>query len=303
MITLERCPVCRARVGGDAFEVGGTGLTRCAACGVVHALAHADPAAVYVDGYHSGKTAFHLDAEREPFASYVRQVEQRRVATVRRLVSPPARLLDVGCGTGRFLRQAAQAGYAATGLEPVEGTAASARDAGLDVRTGVLEDAPEPGTWDIVTAFHVLEHVADVSAFLTTLRALPRPGGRVVLEMPNWRSLCRREAGDRWSLLSPGEHITFFSRAVLADALGKAGFDEVDVRSPSWVGPPQNLGQALTDLGMRRWAKAFLPLCTRHSGVPAPRRTGWRVLAGLDRLESRAGVGLTLLCTARVPQR
>jgi SAM-dependent methyltransferase len=276
-------------------------LTRCPGCGVVHATSHADPSAIYVDGYHSGQTGFHLDAEREPFASYVRQVEQRRVSVLRRLAPPPARLLDVGCGTGRFLRTAASAGYAATGLEPVEGTAASAREAGLDVRTGVLEDAPEPGSWDVVTAFHVLEHVSDVSDFLDVLRRLPRPGGAVVLEVPNWRSLCRREAGDRWSLLSPGEHITFFSKQVLGDALDKAGFEQVVVRAPSWVGAPQNLGQALTDLGLRRWARAFTPLCTRQSEVLTPRRAGWRVLSGVERLESRAGIGLTLLCTARVP--
>lgn len=274
-------------------------LSRCPGCGVVHALSHADPATVYVDGYHSGQTGFHLDAEREPFASYVRQVEQRRVAGVRRLVPPPARLLDVGCGTGRFLRQAATAGFAVTGLEPVEGTAASARASGLDVRTGVLQAAPDPGTWDVVTAFHVLEHMTDVPVFLSVLRALPRPGGRVVLEVPNWRSLCRREAGDRWSLLSPGEHITFFSRAVLARAMSEAGFTQVVVRSPSWVGAPQNAGQALTDLGLRRWAPAVRPVCTRQSGVLTPRGAGWWALRGVDRVESWAGVGLTLLVTAR----
>ena len=101
MITLDRCPVCRRQVEGPSFELGGVGLTRCAGCEVVHALAHADPAAVYVDGYHSGETGFHLDAEREPFASYVRQVEQRRVALVRRQVPPPARLLGIRRGRRR----------------------------------------------------------------------------------------------------------------------------------------------------------------------------------------------------------
>lgn len=301
MIAVEHCPVCRQPASGGSFELAGLGLTRCPGCGVVHARTHADPQDVYVDGYHSGRTGFHLDADREPFASYVRQVEQRRVAAVRRLVPPPARLLDVGCGTGRFLRAAAGAGYAATGLEPVEGTATAACATGLDVRTGVLEQAPEPGTWDVVTAFHVLEHVPDVPAALAALHGLLAPGGRLVLEVPNWRSLCRRAAGEQWSLLSPGEHITFFSPATLAGAL--SGFADVEVRAPSWVGPPQDLGQALTDLGLRSRARLLAPLCRRDGAVLRPSRAGWAVLRGLERLESRAGVGLTLLATARAGQR
>lgn len=280
------------------FLVRGVPLTRCASCQVVHALEHAAPDTVYVDGYHSGAHGFHLDADREPFASYVRQVDRRRAELVAQLSG--GRLLDVGCGSGRFLQAAARVGFSATGLEPVAATAAAARSCGLDVRTGVL-GSELPSGWDVVTAFHVLEHVPVVPQALAALRGLLRSGGHLVLEVPNWRSLCRREAGDGWSLLSPGEHITYFSRAALQRALSAAGFVDVRVQAPSWVGPPQDLGQALTDLGVRRFAPALRPVSIRSGGVRRPRRTGWLLLSALERVESRAGLGLTLLATARTP--
>ncbi|MCU1601994.1 MAG: ubiG 1 [Frankiales bacterium] len=291
MIAVEACPLCSTPVGGLGFEVAGLRLNRCAACRVVHALEHADPTAIYVDGYHSGAHGFHLDADREPFATYVRQVDARRVAQVRRLVPAPARWLDVGCGRGRLLAHAE--GYEAVGLEPVDETAEQAREAGLDVRTGVLEDAPEPGTWDVVTAFHVLEHVTAVDDALGALRRLLRPGGTLVVEVPNWRSLCRREAGDRWSLLSPGEHITFFHRSALRLALESTGFTRVRVTAPSWVNEPQTMSQALVDLGLRSSARLLGPL-HEEGHVTA---MGWRVLKAIDRLEARAGIGMTLLAT------
>ncbi|MFP5220115.1 MAG: class I SAM-dependent methyltransferase [Actinomycetes bacterium] len=291
-VEVRACPVCRAPVGGDAFVVRGLRLTCCRSCGTTHALEHADPATVYVDGYHSGVI------DSPAFASYVWQVERRRARRVARLGG--RRLLDVGCGTGRFLEAVAGVGLEPTGLEPVAATAAGARERGLDVLTGQLHDAV-PGGWDVVTAFHVLEHLPDVPEALQLLKQLVRPGGHLVVEVPNWRSMCRHEAGDSWSLLGPGEHVTFFTRRSLRAALQSAGFEEVRVSSPSWVGEPQALDQALVDLGLRRGAAVLRPVSRRDGEVIRPRRSGWAVLRALDAAESVASVGLTLLATARVP--
>src|SRR5690349_13476909 len=84
------------------------------------------------------------------------------VPRLRRAVPPPARLLDAGAGRGRFVLAAARAGYAASGIEPSARGADAAAARGAAVRRVTIERAGvEPGSLDVVTLWHVLEHVED----------------------------------------------------------------------------------------------------------------------------------------------
>src|ERR1700729_886807 len=75
-----------------------------------------------------------------------------------------------------------------------------------------------------------------------------RPGGAVVVEVPNWRGVPRRRLGGSWRDLRPGEHLAYFTPRTLAAVMRASGIVPVAVRTPAYVGPPQTLDHALADL-------------------------------------------------------
>jgi SAM-dependent methyltransferase len=115
---------------------------------------------------------------------------------IRRFVPGPARLLDIGCGNGRLLHVAQRAGWQVKGIE------LSARAAELVTELlGVeavaanfleMQNADESESYDVVCLRHVLEHLPDSKLAMSKIRALLRPGGYALLEMPNIEGFDKR---------------------------------------------------------------------------------------------------------------
>lgn len=298
LVDVRTCPCCGA---GDVRprRLGPHRLQQCAACGTVRSPQIADPAAVYADGYHDGQDGFFLDTDRPGLHAYLQRAYQHRLARIAQVATPPGRLLDVGCGRGDFLVSAREVGWEVTGVELVASAARTARDRHqLDVRAGRIEDADlEPASYDVVCGLHVVEHVLDVTAFLRQLAAVTRPGGHVVVEVPNFGSLLRRVQGGAWKHLRPREHVAHFTAGTLAAALSRAGLRPVTTSSPSYTGASLEVGQALADVGLRWLAEP----ATRADRVPAVSPAVRRGLRVLDRALSRQKLGVVLLAVAERP--
>lgn len=136
------------------------------------------------------------------------------------------RLLDVGCSAGLFGELARGAGWDVLGIEPSQWLAERARERlGGAVLCARFEDATlDPGSFDAVCLWDVLEHVSDPGAFLAKAAQSLRPGGVLALNVPNLQSWIARALGRRWPLLLP-EHLFFFSPASLRLLLGRHGID------------------------------------------------------------------------------
>ncbi len=175
-------------------------------------------------------------------------------------LSAPADLLDVGAVGGAFVAEAGSSGYRAWGIEPTPSFAVHARESlGVDVRSERLEDAAlDHYSLDIVTIWHVLEHLPDPVGELTRLfRALP-PGGIVAIEVPNYASAVARHQGTAWMSLEPDVHVSQFTPASMGEALRRAGFDAVEVFSipiTPYLSPVQRLapGHVAARLKATRW--------------------------------------------------
>jgi SAM-dependent methyltransferase len=118
-------------------------------------------------------------------------------AFLTRYVSTPARLLDIGCGTGRLLYLAKRAGWDVKGLELSASMAERVRERlGVEVMVGdflQLEPAPaDHEAFDVVCLRHVIEHLPDSLGAMARIRALVRPGGYFLAEMPNVEALAKR---------------------------------------------------------------------------------------------------------------
>ena len=146
---------------------------------------------------------------------------------------PGLDLLDVGCGTGEFLMAAKQAGHRVVGLDLSEEviTYVKRRHPGLDVRCATLDSSDlHPESIDIVSAFHVVEHVPDPVDLLRQMTRLLRPGGLVYVRVPNLNTWYRRVLGRNWWGFSV-EHMSHFTDASLRLAMAEAGLRVVAVRS------------------------------------------------------------------------
>jgi SAM-dependent methyltransferase len=305
---LTACPAC----GQDTYEeiaLGPAPLRRCEACELVFAPAYGDPSEIYVDGYLKGETDFGLDIMHPLFQDYLEHVAHRRMALIEKTVRP-GRLLDVGCGTGEVLAVARDRGWEVAGAEPVEDSAAFAvRERGLDVRCALLEESDLPRrSYDVVSAFHVLEHMTDGLAFLRSIARWARPGGYVVIEVPNFGSIHRHAFGGGWPGLRPLEHVAHYTPLTLVSAMQRAGLDSARVYTPGFIWPQQTLDQAIADLGAQRFAPWFrrarvLTRTGEQDGERAvvPNRLGWLALQSLQGAYARAKRGMVVLAIARVP--
>lgn len=137
----------------------------------------------------------------------------------------PGRLLDVGSGRGRFLAAASAAGWDAVGIEFEPALARMARDRyGVEVVVGDAVSAPVDGPFDVITMWHVLEHLPDPLAAIERARELLVPNGRLVVSVPNNDSWQARLGGDDWLHLDIPRHIYHFTPGSLTLLVERAGF-------------------------------------------------------------------------------
>lgn len=144
--------------------------------------------------------------------------------------STQLRLLDVGCGTGDFLHSAAQHGWQVEGVEISNIAAYQASELlGKDcIHVGTINTAALPAnTYDVVTSYHVIEHLLDPISMLQHIYEVLRPGGIIFLETPNINSLGAKIRGKKWSQIIPPEHINYFNPSSVKSALERAGFSNI----------------------------------------------------------------------------
>ncbi len=228
---LNSCPVCGKNefrnklvvedrtVSHESFAV-----VECAACGFQ--FTNPRPGAEGIGRYYeSAAYVSHNSAA----AGLLNQVYRlARVFTMRgkmRLLNKfaPRRghLLDYGCGTGHFLAAAQRAGWAVAGVEPNPTARADAsRRIGQPVGEGNLATF-EPGSFDAITLWHVLEHVHALNETLAQLVRLLRPDGVLLIAVPNADSLDAKHYGADWAAYDVPRHLYHFVPATMARLLKK----------------------------------------------------------------------------------
>jgi SAM-dependent methyltransferase len=249
------CPACGGRmlqwrtVPSSEPALGAVRFTlaRCPACGTAVTLGESPPALHDTGAYRPGTPRLHRLA-----SPLLRAFDARRLALLRDHLAPGARLLDVGAGRGRFVAAAAAAGYRAAGIEPSERGVSAARALGVDVQQAGIESAAIPAaSLDAVTLWHVLEHLEDPGAALHRIAGWLRPGGALLVGVPNLDSLQARIGGQRWYHLDVPRHRTHFTPAGLSALLSAHGFQVHRIQHVLLEHNPFGLWQSLVSRATR----------------------------------------------------
>jgi SAM-dependent methyltransferase len=194
----------------------------CRRCGLVYSEPR--PGSEDIRDYYQRAYRMDYKATFQPKPKHVYRAGKVAVGRFRRLapiLKRGCRVLDFGAGSGEVVFVLRAMGYEASGFEPNDGYARFASEVlGLPVAHGSYQETRiEPGSQDVVTAFHVLEHVESPCDALRQVRDWQRPDGHLLVEVPNVEAVCQwpRSRFHR-------AHLYNFSPATLEMAGRKAGY-------------------------------------------------------------------------------
>lgn len=303
-MSAPACPACGKDGTRTWFCKRGYTHRYCQVCG--HGFVNPSPDSEEIDAYYRG-----LSSGLCSYCSW--ETEPRHKLKLWRALLDRAEaasglgpLLDLGCGAGQFLRLAREMGWEdLAGVEISEKAVALAREAtGGQVYQGAWAEVPlEPDHFAAVVLLDVLEHAPDPRALLRHVHALLRPGGSLLLTVPNRKGVAIRVFGKAAYVVVPPEHVSYFTRLSLARMLEREGFDVAwqttqDIYLKEWLrflpgraGDSQDSGSATPDRAKYdRWYR-------RLSGNAA-----LRLIGAANRVLAATGLGDQLVCIARKPQ-
>ena len=257
--------------GSSRAKDGYLPIVRCSECGLLMQNPQDDLVALAAGYRHLTAVSQDVEYDNRRHAALI------RLRWMTTYTGIPARLLDVGCGTGAFVCAARKAGWDTTGLDPSEWMIAYARSRcpGATFQVGSLENTQwTAGAFEVIALWDVLEHVPSPLDALRRLRTWLAPDGLLCLSVPNAGSTMARLMGPRWGLLLR-EHLWYFCPATLARVLSQAGFAVVETRPT---------------IGRYSLAGILRRLGQYSGGVPSLARRLARV-PGLSRLHLRFPIG------------
>jgi 2-polyprenyl-3-methyl-5-hydroxy-6-metoxy-1,4-benzoquinol methylase len=231
-------------------------VVRCRTCGLIYLnprLRAEAVARLYDQTYYAGKG---FDSHVNYLEDYERVCDQEKIFRpdleahlISDHVSPPARLLDYGCGLGDLLRKTRDLGFQVEGFDVSEFAKTFAANHGFQIYDAAAQIPSD--TYDVITAVEVLEHCASPMDTLRTIYNALKPGGLFYYTTENFDGYYEAlRKGNRDSRVEayivPEGHIHFFSTAVMEAYFKKIGFSQIVPNEPRLYIKPSRLFKALS---------------------------------------------------------
>ena len=173
--------------------------------------------------YESEDYISHTDSKRTLFEKAYHLVKRNalnnKVNLITKLIPQKGIVLDIGSGTGDFLITAKSKGWKIVGLEPNPKAKKIAESKGVVFETS-LETIPD-NSMDVISMWHVLEHVPNLEAYISKLKSLLKPNGILVIAVPNYKSYDADYYKEFWAAFDVPRHLWHFSRKSIQKLFSK----------------------------------------------------------------------------------
>lgn len=241
MVDIKQCPVCNANsfrqdlvckdytVSKEDFN-----LVVCESCGFK--FTNPRPENSVIGNYYKSEDYIsHSNTSKGIISKLYHAVRnytlKNKLALISKYVSKGT-ILDYGCGTGMFLNTCKNAGWKTFGIEPDQGARKMAAEAGTDVfenKDLLLDKYPEQ-KFDVITLWHVLEHVTDLGPTLDFLKSKLNPDGVLIIAVPNHTSFDAKHYREFWAAYDVPRHLYHFERKTIQQLLARFQFKLADTK-------------------------------------------------------------------------
>ena len=240
MVLKRKCAVCSSEDCRQLYEVKDYRIVKCKHCGFVYLdLAHEQSlTGIYQEEYFKGtfdsEETFNVsgwDYFDPVHYSEVLLHSRQALDTIERFL-PPGKILDVGCGPGIFLRETLSKGWDPYGFDISDFAVQYAIEKlGLPnvKKMNVKEMNYVDNSFDVITMFHIIEHVPYPRELLERCFKILKNNGIILVETPDISSKRAERAGLEWKYLKIPEHVNYFSLKILVDLLKKIGFTHMKI--------------------------------------------------------------------------
>ena len=188
--------------------------------------------------YQSEDYISHTDSKRNVFEKVYHLVRtislKKKLSLINRFASEKKNLLDIGCGTGDFLQTALKNNWHVSGIEPntQARTIANKKTNNLVFEVEQLLKF-EPNSFDVITLWHVLEHLPNLDEHISIFKKLLKPNGSLIIAVPNYKSYDAKHYKAFWAAYDVPRHLWHFNQESISKLVSKQSFEVANIK-PMW---------------------------------------------------------------------
>ncbi|WP_374401030.1 methyltransferase domain-containing protein [Flavobacterium sp.] len=177
----------------------------------------------------------HTDGKRTLFEKMYHFIKRKAIRDKVKLINSyqplKGKILDIGAGTGDFLLECKNQNWDILGIEPNDKAKGIAL--GKGVKFGDTIEKLESNSFDVITMWHVLEHVPDVEHQVAELKRLLKPSGTIIIAVPNFKSYDANHYKEFWAAYDVPRHLWHFSKTAIEKLFDKQNMNLEDIK-PMW---------------------------------------------------------------------